>query len=547
MRGRQEMAWLVAALAPWVAACGAATGIPDEAIAGHDSGSANGDAGGSRPLDATAVHPDRDASASDATRGDARDAAARDTGPDALPARDAALDGMLPLKPSELIAAHGLILYGVTDHGLIIYGEAVGTTFALPFTGGAPQLISPPSFVLDAGGGQAPSEGVWVSHDVVFMSGTEDAPLYAWTEASGTNVLPNPMGVPGGAIAIASADSRYVAYTWSDDLGTQYYLANVDGTDALYLGYGSVLFDGSKAVFGQQCISQCSDSVTAFDGRRAWAKVVLSPSAGGFVTDAIGANALLYQFTDAGASGELLLAPLDGGAPTLVDPNALGSAPYLSPSSDFALYLSGPPGSESGQPEAIVLPGGTPYALPTVSSSYVLGVYAARFDSPFGPIAALGTDHGNVIVGLGPDATVPNVTLSSTFFDGFTADASFALTVGSTAQDTSTLNAINLAGGSEPVVLSSTSLAVWSPLSGTTILFCDNFVAEGAAGGGVTDLRVADVAGASGSALVESGVTVFPDERAVYGLSPDHTQIAYIRSSGASTDGLYVTALPAGP
>jgi hypothetical protein len=535
-------------LASLVVGCGAATGIPDDPLA-TDPEAPGTDAGARPSHDATVSAPIGDASQHDVQAVDATldaihvvtDAHRPDaTSPpldalaDSPPTPDAPRDSPSPLDPDERVGGFGLAILGVTDHGLVIYGDRAGTCWAMPFAGGAPIAISPASLTTDAGIGPCTSgsELVVVSHDLVLM--TNGAPVYAWTAALDAAVL-LPVGIPHGngpysLIASASSDSQYALWTYATDLGPEPVTgAKADGSNPMTF-FGRCSFDGSFAVCGANYLGE-SLFLNVSDAANGWSRVAFAPVAPGFAFDAVGANVLFS------AAGGLTLAPLDGSPASIIDP-AGGTPEYLAPDGSLALYAS------ASQLEAVVLPGGVPYAVGALEAmSYLESVHLT---TPIGPVAVFTDSVGATAVALAPGASAPSLPTrtcelasNSDDEDGFTSDGSFLLLLD---RATNAFEVLALAGGAPPSVLSTTSSQGVRTLTDSRIVFLDGYLGEASAPYlGTTDLRLANVALGSASTLLASRVD------SAFALSPDRSELAYTINHGTSADGLYVVAIPTGP
>lgn len=554
MRLGTDTALLVAAAAI-VGACGAATGIPvDFDARAGDAGTSDGRR---PPHDGTTPPPSGDGSrptadGSDAThdaggdstdRGDARprtDASLRDGAPDTSP----------PLNPDERVTGSGFAIVGVTDHGLIIFGDMNGTCWALPFASGPARTLPLPF----GGTGSGPCAGglhsnATISHDVVFMS--VGGALYTWTSAMSTPAL-LPSATDGGvapAEGVASADSRYVAYQ-AASVGTgypQFTVADVDGSNALFLGVGSVELDESFAVYGGAVYGGTVSSIPllALDGAHAWSRLTLSPTSSPFAVDVIGD----VLFTS--ATG-LTFAPLDGSAPVSIPASgADGSSLYFAPDGTFAMYEVE---STSGATlKAVALPSGTPYDVQITAGITLSSLETVRSDALGGPVAVFQTEALDppastlTIADVGPNASAPYAQLTNYRAalgyqngDGFTADGAYVLVIGSTPQSDVEFGTVALTAFSAPSLLTTTGYD-GRALLGSRVIFLDQYVRVGELQyQGTADFRVADVAAGTASTLVVSNVDAY------FGLSPDRTAMAYTINRGTSADGLYVMALPGG-
>jgi hypothetical protein len=535
-----------------VGACGAATGIP------VDFDARAGDAGtqdGTRPShDGTTPPPSGDGSHPTADGSDATDDAGEDSTvrDDARPRADASLrdaspDTSPPLNPDERVAGSGFAIVGVTDHGLIIYGDTNGTCWALPFAGGPARTFSSSLGATSPGpcaGGL--HSNATISHDVVFMSVNEA--LYTWTSAMSTPAL-LPAATDGGvapAEGVASADSRYVAYQ-AASAGTgfpQFTLADVDGSNALFLGVGSVELDESFAVYGGATYGGdvSPTPLVALDGTHAWSRAMLSPTSTPFAVDAIGD----VLFTSVAG---LTFAPLDGSAPvSIAASGADGSSLYLAPDGTFAMYEVG-----TNTLKGVALPSGTPYDVQITAGITLGSLETVRSDAPGGPVAVFQTEALDppastlTIVDVGPNASAPYAQLTNYRVaigyengDGFTADGAYVLVIGSTPESDVEFGSVALAAFSAPSLLTTTGYD-GRALLGSRVIFLDDYVRVGELQyQGTADVRVADVATGTTSTLVVSNVDAY------FGLSPDRTAMAYTINRGTAADGLYVMALPDG-
>jgi hypothetical protein len=468
---------------------------------------------------------------------------------------DAAPDG----GAVEVVAGN-VQLDGVTDDGLIIYEGVDETVWAVPFDGGAPKAIASPGFETPGVTGYYWG-GASVFHHVVVMSvvgaqldptgATTGGPVATWDERTGVTTIFTPplqegYGTPGSTV---SPDSQFIAITWPTEkgYGPTYSVSRVDGSDSVSIGGAStVTFDQDSLLY--TIAGDAGTSLVALDGANGWSSVTLATSEASYVADEVGARVLVVSGSDSDGGQELLLAPLDGGAPTVIDPTGGGPALYLSPDSTFAIYTAAA-GTASAHVEAVTLPlsgpPGTPYAV--TASALSLEALVAFTKEPFqvapaapaGPVAFFAMTSpaapGDLvaIVGAGAGATAPNLTVPGSVPDGFTSEQSCALITRPSGGQllTGTLTAYPLPDGPESAPLSTSSFG-WTALGGTTVLFTDNYSPSV-----TTDLRIADVAKGTSSTLVASDVNALR-----YVVSPDRTRIAYTRLN----EGLWVTALPSG-
>jgi hypothetical protein len=470
----------------------------------------------------------------------------------------------------QLAGGQTFVINGVTDDGRIIYSTALPSdVWAVPFSGGVPTPISPPGFVTPGDLGYA--GGATVFHHVVVMemvsmaagesSGKAGTPVSTWDERTGVTTTFTPPPQTYASSAQVSPDSQYIAIFWAPAVGVtgvpwSWAVSRVDGS-------GSVSFGPAWLAFFDQdwlVYTTLIDAVTgtpgaplvALDGANGWSSVTLSTNAALYALDGIGSRALIANGPFPNGGEGVLLAPLDGAAPTVIDPTGGGPMLYLSPDSTFAMYTAEAE-TANAHVEAVTLPvsgpPGTPYPVTASALSdgaggaldYNSGWTAVAQNAPGGPVALLlanpltSSVSPFALVGVGPGAAAPNLTLPFTSVDGFTSDESRVLitrpnpALGPAAGIfTGPLTVFPLPDGPESAPLSASSLG-WIPLAGSTVLFTDNY------GGGWADVRIADVAKGTSSTLVASRTFSFA-------VSPDRTRLAY-----TDQNGLWVTVLPAAP
>lgn len=474
--------------------------------------------------------------------------------------------------PIQLANVRNAVIYGVTDGGRIIYGTLPPSdVWSVPFTGGEmPTKISPPGFAPPDAASY--SGGAQVFHHVVVMSAVSQAaeqsppPMpgtyAAWDERTGvtTTLTPPPQMYPDGVRV--SPDSQYMATEWAPLTGSgtspwSWSVSKVDGSDSVSFGSKAILayFDRDRIVYSMwgQYEGAPGAPLVSLDAANGGASVTLSTNASSYAVDAIGSRALVANGPFPNGGQGVFLAPLDGGAPVMIDPTGGGSTLYLSADSTFAMYVA-EAGTANAHLAAVTLPTsgppGTPYPVPASALSTgtpYSAVVAVLPHAPTGPVAIIAVNSSSTpsplaIVGVGPGATAPNLVVPYSDFDGFTSDESRVLiNRPSVPVGAGALTVYPLPGGPESAPLSTSSYG-WIALGGSTVLFTDNW------SGGTADLRIADVAKGTSSKLIASGTTCYTIPTACYGISPDRKLLAYTYVDAAavqsSADGVWVTALP---
>jgi hypothetical protein len=480
----------------------------------------------------------------------------------------------------------GIQVVGITDDGNVIYVGSTGKTspvLAVPLAGGTPITI-----VADSGTtGYLPmivheTVFVWTAQTVDMTTGNSVGTLTFWTKAKGAQATTATS--TWGAVA-ASQDGTKVVYTanvTSDGTSGDLVAANSDLTGKMTLLTGTTTslpvalaatptafyldlgFTNNGYFVATHEDGTTTATVSCWDSAT-WTKTdLVTPAATTTGTSPVLTSAVTWSSSRQGTGfgGTVVAATSAGALQAFVLPSATPvpidtgvSSFYMKPDGSGVLY-----GTAAGAYKLATLP--TPTLTTILATGYGGFIYNYPYfnqNQPFGVAPATISADGNWSIFYKLAGTVAgqydlNLTQNvaaatsksflsaptgSVFNDAFTADSAYALYVtGYTSVGTGSEFAYPVAGP-KAVTISTNNLWDSNYLTGTKLLYNDNFVLLGAGPNGTADISTVDVA-----ATPLAPMSIIKSADSSYWLTTDRTKMVFslIAAGDTKTNGIWVIA-----